>query len=236
MNPDLILIVEDEKDIASVLSDYLKNEGYETSCLANGNEVVDYVKQYQPILILLDLLLPGMNGLEICKAIRTFSNVPIIMLTAKVEEIDRIIGLEIGADDYVCKPFSPREVVSRVKAVLRRFGAWPLKKDRQTEQKIYLNESNFQLLIHDKVIDLTPTECLIMKLILSKPGHVFSRSQIAQKITKFDSNSQTRAIDFHIKNLRQKISKSLPEKDLIRSVYGVGYKLVLGEDICSLNF
>ena len=227
MKPDQILIVEDEEDIASVLSEYLINEGFKTNCLTDGNEVIPFVKQTEVSLILLDILLPGMNGIEICKAIRTFSNVPVIMLTARVDEIDRIIGLEIGADDYVCKPFSPREVVARVKAVLRRFKANAKTNDKQAKQKIYLNKSTFQLVVRNNPIDLTPTESVIMALMLSKPGHVFSRSQITKRLKKYDDNSQTRTIDFHIKNLRKKLSEHLPEKNIIQSVYGTGYKIVL---------
>jgi two-component system response regulator BaeR len=227
MKPDHILIVEDEEDVSSVLSEYLINEGFKTSCLADGNAVLPFVKQKSLSLILLDILLPGMNGIEICKAIKTFSNIPIIMLTAKVDEIDRIIGLEIGADDYVCKPFSPREVVARVKAVLRRFRTNAEVNDEQAQKKIYLNLSSFQLVIYDKPIDLTPTECAIIELMLSKPGHVFSRSQMTQILKKCVANSQTRTIDFHIKNLRQKISEHLPEERVVQSVYGAGYKIVL---------
>ena len=227
MKPDHILIVEDEEDVASVLSEYFINEGFETSCLTDGGDVLPFVKHNQPSLILLDILLPVMNGIEICKAIRTFSNVPVIMLTARVDEIDRIIGLEIGADDYVCKPFSPREVVARVKAVLRRFKANAETNDEQAKQKIYLNKSTFQLVVRDNPINLTPTENVIMELMLSKPGHIFSRSQMTKRLKKYDDNSQTRTIDFHIKNLRQKLSEHLPEKSIIQSVYGTGYKIVL---------
>ncbi len=227
MKPDHILIVEDEEDVASVLSEYLINERFKTSCLADGNEVVPFVKQTQVSLILLDILLPGMNGIEICKAIRAFSNIPVIMLTARVDEIDRVIGLEIGADDYVCKPFSPREVVARVKAVLRRYRVRAATDDKQASQKIYLNKSTLNLVVKDNPIHLTPTENAIIELMLSKPGHVFSRSQIAQKLQKCVANSQTRTIDFHIKNLRQKIWEHLPDEKIIQSVYGEGYKLFL---------
>jgi len=220
-----ILIVEDEKDIADLLRDYLLNEGYTTSWLENGDDVVPYVKKKPPTLILLDIMLPGMDGTEICREIRKFSDVPIIMVTAKVEEIDRIIGLEIGADDYVCKPFGPKEVIARVKAVLRRFLSEVSGKVSQAGS-ICLNEETYQVTTDDKELNLTPNEFAILREMMAQPDRVFSRAQLISRVQGYDFEGYERTIDFHIKNLRKKLADHLPDQDIIRSVYGVGYKLV----------
>ncbi len=175
-------------------------------------------------LILLDLMLPGTDGTEICREIRKFSNVPIIMVTAKVEEIDRIIGLEIGADDYVCKPFSPKEVVARVKAVLRRFFSQSSGKILQAGA-IRLNKDTYQVTADDNKLDLTPNEFAILKVMLAQPERVFSRAQLINRVQGYDFDGYERTVDFHIKNLRKKLAAHLPNQDIIRSVYGVGYKL-----------
>ncbi|MEE4355485.1 MAG: response regulator [Desulfococcaceae bacterium] len=221
-----ILIVEDEEEIADLLRDYLFNEGYTVSWLENGDAVIPHIKKSPPALILLDILLPGTDGTEICREVRKFSKVPIIMLTAKVEEIDRIVGLELGADDYICKPFSPREVLARVKAVLRRcFSEDSGKKLRAGP--LFLNSETRQISILGNVTDLTPIEFGILREMISCPGRVFSRTHLIEQVQGYDFDGYERTVDFHIKNLRKKLAVFLPDQEIIVSVYGAGYKLAV---------
>ncbi len=227
MSSEHILIVEDEKEIADILKDYMLNEGYKTSWLNNGDEVISVVKKDNPTLILLDLMLPGTDGKTLCREIRKFSDVPIIMLTAKVEEIDRIIGFELGVDDYICKPFSPREVVARVKAVLRRFSPGDTDKGKALSAgSVTLNAGTHQVTINGKNLELTPNEFDILEVMIKRPDIVFSRSQLIELVQGYNFEGYERTIDFHIKNLRKKISSEIPDKKVIQSVYGLGYKLV----------
>jgi two-component system response regulator BaeR len=215
-----LLIVEDEKKLAGLLSDYLRQAGFEPFCLADGTEVVPWVREQLPDLILLDLMLPGRDGMEVCKEIRTFSSVPVIMVTARIEEIDRLLGLELGADDYICKPFSPREVVARVRAVLRRTG------DGQTSRTsgLVLDESRYQATLHGHELELTAVEFKLLHLLLSHPGRIYSRSQLMDKIYPDERIVSDRTIDSHVKKLRRKINAVAPDEELIHSLYGVGYK------------
>ncbi|MBN2297150.1 MAG: response regulator [Deltaproteobacteria bacterium] len=218
-----ILIVEDEEKIASLLKDYLEKSGYRASMLDRGDGVVSFVKNKAPDLILLDIMLPGMDGMEVCREIRKFSRVPIIMITAKVEEIDRLLGLELGADDYVCKPFSPREVVARVKAVLRRINP-------STEESIIsagpfvLNEETHQATVDGRELKLTPSEFKLLKVMMSHQNRVFSRNDLVNLVQGYEFEGYDRTIDTHIKNLRKKIAAMLPENEIITSIYGEGYK------------
>ena len=218
-----ILIVEDEEKIASLLCDYLKAAGFRTSTQGNGNRVISQVKKDSPDLILLDIMLPGKNGMELCREIRQASNVPIIMITARVEEIDRLIGLELGADDYICKPFSPREVVARVKAVFRRVHAEP-QSNNLVVGSISLDDETHQVMIDKQVLNLTPNEFGLLKIMMSKPNRVFSRSELINRVQGYDFEGYDRTIDTHIKNLRKKIAQKLPGQEIISTVYGVGYK------------
>jgi two-component system, OmpR family, response regulator BaeR len=215
-----ILIVEDEPKLASLLSDYMKASGFEPFCIANGTEVVPRVRQHKPDLILLDLMLPGRDGIEVCKEIRTFSRVPIIMVTARIEEIDRLLGLELGADDYICKPFSPREVVARIKAVLRRTY------DGQTiqAQGLVLDEYRYRATLHDHDLELTAVEFKLLQFLVASPCRIYGRRQLMDKIYPDERSVSDRTIDSHIKKLRRKIETVDPEAKLIHSVYGVGYK------------
>ncbi len=219
-----ILIVEDEEKIAALLRDYLENANFSTSTLNRGDKVVSHIKQTPPNLILLDIMLPGKDGMEVCKEIRKFSDVPIIMVTARVEEIDRLIGLELGADDYICKPFSPREVVARVKAVLKRTHAKPVE-EKLIVGQITLDHNLRLVTIADEAINLTPNEFDLLKVLLSHPNRVFSRSELLNQVQGYDFEGYDRTIDSHIKNLRKKITSKLPGQEIITSVYGVGYKL-----------
>ena len=229
MNNDIrrILIVEDEPKLARLVSDYLKAASFETAIIADGREVVPAVKARVPDLILLDLMLPGRDGFDVCRELRTFSDVPIVMMTARVEEIDRLVGLELGADDYICKPFSPREVVARVKAILRRTqrgngGSAPAVPE---DEGLRIDESTYTASFKGNALDLTPVEFRLLKTLAAAPGRVFSRDQLLDNLYTDHRVVTDRTVDSHIKNLRRKLDAVSPEQELIRSIYGVGYKL-----------
>jgi two-component system response regulator BaeR len=224
-----ILIVEDEQKIASLLGDYLKEAGFRTSTQSNGDRVIAQIKKDPSDLILLDIMLPGKNGIELCREIRQFSNVPIIMVTARVEEIDRLLGLELGADDYICKPFSPREVVARVKAIFRRLHAEPLTQNLVIGS-ISLDDNAHQVMIDNQILSLTPNEFGLLKVMMSQPNRVFSRNELINRIQGYDFEGYDRTIDSHIKNLRKKIAQKLPGQEIITTVYGVGYKFSASSD------
>lgn len=217
-----ILIVEDEVKLAQLLADYFEQTQYSPHMIHHGNEVIDWVKANQPKAILLDIMLPGKNGIDLCKEIRQFSNVPILMVTAKVDEIDRLLGLELGADDYICKPFSPREVVARVKAVLRRTQA-----TENTSNMLILDEHRFTVVFHNQEVSLTSVEFQLLKPLAEKPERIFTRDQLMQNMYSDHRIVNTRTIDSHIKKLRKKLSDISNGKDWLQSVYGAGYRLVL---------
>ncbi|WP_044406736.1 response regulator [Thiomicrospira microaerophila] len=220
-----ILIIEDEQRIADLLRDYLKMNDYQVSHLNTGVNAVDTIKQIQPDLVLLDIMLPGVDGLEICRQVRKTSQVPIIMVSARVEELDRILGLEIGADDYICKPFSPREVVARVKAVLRRHY------ELQAPTDWLLDESRSQVQYQQKSVALTSVEFALFHVLFEHPGQIFSRSQLMSRIYHDGRVVSDRTVDSHIKKLRQKLHQAWPDDEVIHSVYGIGYKFeILDED------
>jgi two-component system, OmpR family, response regulator BaeR len=218
-----ILIVEDEEKLAKLEADYLQNAGFATDSLAHGDAVVPWVKEHHPDLILLDLMLPGRDGLSICREIRSFSSTPIIMITARIEEIDRLLGLEMGADDYICKPFSPREMVARVKAVLRRLQAQT--PDILTSAlKLKLDPHSFRVLAEGQEIELTTVEFQLLQALYQQPGRIFSRSKLMDLIYQDQRIVSDRTIDSHIKKLRKKLTDLLPDQELIHSVYGAGYR------------
>lgn len=219
-NAAKILIVEDEPKIAQLLADYLRANSHEPYVIADGSQVIESVRQDMPDLILLDLMLPGRDGIDICRDIRSFSNVPIIMLTARVEEVDRLLGLELGADDYICKPFSPREVVARIKAVLRR--AQP--EAPQQNKAFTIDTDRFEAALHGQRLDLTAVEFRLLQTLSATPGRVFSRDQLMERIYPDHRVVGDRTVDSHIKNLRRKIAAIDPAADVIQSVYGVGYR------------
>ncbi len=218
---DTILIVEDEPKLANLMQDYLQQSDFNTHKIDNGLDVIEWVKQNQPSLILLDIMLPGKDGIDICKEIREFSNVPIIMVTARVEEVDRLLGLTLGSDDYICKPFSPREMVARVKAVLRRLQ--PIAADA-ISQGIVLDESRYKASIAGKELILTAVEFQLLNTLYNGKGRIFSREQLMDHLYKDNRVVSDRTIDSHIKKLRKRIAEVLPHKEIIHSVYGVGYK------------
>ncbi len=217
-----ILIVEDEPKIASLLADYLSQQGgFSTFHLSRGDQVLDRIRSEPPDLILLDLMLPGLDGIEVCKQVRAQSTVPIIMVTARVEEIDRLLGLELGADDYICKPFSPREVVARVKAVLRRSGSTT---GAGQAGSLDIDDAMHSATFNGKKLQLTPVEFSLLKTLTSQPGRVFSRDQLMNEMYPDYRIVSDRAVDTHIKNLRKKLTNAGAGKDLVESVYGLGYR------------
>lgn len=218
-----ILIVEDEPKLAALMRDYLSREDYAIHCLDNGLEVVPWVRAHAPRLILLDLMLPGRNGLEICKELRGFSAVPIIIITARVEEVDRLLGLDLGADDYICKPFSPREMVARVKAILRRSPQMVA----VAQSRIQVDETQYSAAFDGVSLDLTPVEWRLLNTFARAPGRVFSRDQLLDKLYSDHRVVTDRTVDSHIRNLRRKLAQACPGQDPIQSLYGVGYKLEL---------
>ena len=218
-----ILVVEDEEPLARILGDYLTHSDMDHRWVGHGGQALAAFREYRPDLVLLDVMLPGMDGLTICKEIRKVSEVPVMLVTAKVEELDRLLGLELGADDYICKPFSPREVVARVKVVLRRTRGIP-----RPEDSLFRCEDAAQIIsVQGQRLDLTPTEYRLLKLFLSHPGRVYSRDSIVELTYDMDQDVTDRVVDSHIKNLRKKIARELPEKEVIYSVYGVGYRFEL---------
>ncbi len=220
-----ILIVDDNKGIVDILSTYLTKEGFNPIPAFDGQECLDKFKEGNPLLILLDIMLPKINGYEVCKAIRKESNVPIIMITAKSEDADKIMGLEIGADDYVTKPFSPGEVVARVKAVLRRLELTVEQKANIIEfPNLEIDIANYEVKIEGKLANLTKKEIEIMWLLASKPNRVFTRDVLLDSIWGYDYYGDTRTVDTHIKRLRAKINLQGQYDWDIKTIWGVGYK------------
>ena len=218
-----ILIAEDEKKLASVLSDYLEAAGMQVTHVADGIEVLEAVDRIRPDLLLLDIMLPNKDGMTICRELRSKSKLPIIMLTARVEEIDRLLGLELGADDYICKPFSPREVVARVKANLRR--AAPNAYHDGNGTTIETDEYRLRATVNGRRLELTPVEFKLLHALARHPERVYRRQELLDLIYDDFRDVSDRTIDSHIKNLRRKLESALPKQQVIHSVYGVGYKL-----------
>lgn len=239
--PLQLLVVEDEPKLAVLVCRYLDAAGFQTGILADGRLVVNAVRNNPPDLILLDLMLPGRDGIDICREIRTFSSVPIIMMTARVEEIDRLLGLELGADDYICKPFSPREMVARVRAVLRRTLAEAIRPqaaqapadangaDKGAEvlppnEGLWIDTVHHAAWLEGTALELTPVEFRLLSVLASAPGQVFRREDLLERLYEDHRVVNDRTVDTHVKNLRRKVAKVLPERELIQSVYGMGYK------------
>jgi two-component system alkaline phosphatase synthesis response regulator PhoP len=217
--PKKILIVDDEPQIVEICQDYLKAAGYETVTASNGVKGLSLARREKPDLIVLDLMMPEMDGLDVCRTIRRESEVPIIMLTARVEENDKLIGLELGADDYITKPFSPRELVARVRVVLRRAANTP-DNDIIRVGDVELDRAHYEVHLPDKTISLTSTEFEILAALMSQPGRIFSRAQLLIATHGVTFESMERAIDSHVRNLRRKLEPA----ELIVTVHGVGYK------------
>jgi two-component system response regulator BaeR len=220
-----ILIVEDEPKLAALMQDYLVAAGYPTLCLDNGLQVVPTVRDQAPRLILLDLMLPGRDGMQVCQDLRGFSAVPIIMITARVEELDRLLGLDLGADDYICKPFSPREVVARVKAILRRSPHFLT----SATPRLHIDEEQYQASLDGIALDLTPLELRLLSTLARSAGRVFSRDQLLDRIYSDHRVVTDRTVDSHIRNLRRKLEQACPGEHPIESLYGVGYRFQLAD-------
>ena len=219
----LILIVEDEPRLAAVLADYLHASGYRSEWVADGAQVLDAYAQRHHDLILLDLMLPHRDGISLCQDLRAISQVPIIMVTARVDEVDRLLGLEVGADDYVCKPFSTKEVVARVAAVLRRYRQTPAPE----AQTLQIDEANLSASLHGQPLELTPVEFRLLSTLASTPLRIWPRDQLMNRLYPDHRVVVDRTVDSHIKNLRRKLMEAGCADDPIRSVYGVGYRLEL---------
>ncbi len=214
-----LLIVEDQRDLGELIADYARAAGFTPELIADGREALVRVKARPPTLMVLDLMLPGLDGVSLCREVRRFSELPIIMVTAKVEELDRLLGLEVGADDYLCKPFSPRELMARIKTVLRRSQPRP--------SLVRIDDATRTVFLHSTPLELTPTEFSLFTAMAKRPGVIFSRAQLLDLARRDSLEVADRAIDSHIKNLRRKIAAVLPDAELIESVYGLGYRVEL---------
>ena len=229
MNKQKILIVDDDENIAELVSLYLTKECFDTMMVHDGEKALVAYESYQPNLILLDLMLPGIDGYQVCREIRTRSNVPIIMLSAKGEVFDKVLGLELGADDYIMKPFDSKELVARVKAVLRRYQAIP-KPETPKEDRgkcveypgIVINLTNYSVIVDGKNVDMPPKELELLYFLASSPNQVFTREQLLDHIWGYEYIGDTRTVDVHIKRLREKIKDN--EFWSIATVWGIGYK------------
>lgn len=219
-----ILIVDDDTNIADLISMYLNKEGYDTKEVYSGKKAIDIFSNFTPNLVILDIMLPEMDGYEVCREIRRVSKVPIIMLTAKGETFDKVLGLELGADDYIVKPFEPKELVARVKAVLRRYE--PKESAEVSKQVVVpnmsINFSTYTVVYHEKTLELPPKEFELLYFLASHPNQVFTREQLLDKIWGYEFIGDTRTVDVHIKRLREK----MPYEDTwsLKTIWGVGYK------------
>lgn len=220
-----ILIVEDESHLADLERDYLVQAGFDVTVKNSGTDASDWLASNQPDLVILDLMLPGKDGLDICRELRKTSDVPVIMTTAKVEEIDRLIGLEIGADDYMCKPFSLRELVARVKAVVRRYSnAIAAEPETVADDQLTLSENDTRACYQQRCTELTIVEVRLLQLLRKHPRQIFSRDQIIDGIYDDRRVVSDRTVDSHIKKLRKKLQEINPDHNYIHSVYGAGYR------------
>lgn len=231
--PASILVVEDEVDIQGLLRDYLVHDGHEVTVSGDGEAALKLLRQHNGAggkdsatfdLVLLDVMLPGLDGLAVCQSLREFSQVPVIFLTARHDEIDRLLGLRLGADDYICKPFSPREVVARVAAILRRQRWQQAPQRAAAESGLVIDEAQFQASLDGATLDLTPVEYRLLQTLAAQPGRVFRRDQLVDAAYEDYRVVSDRTIDSHIKNLRLKLAGARRSAAFIQSVYGVGYR------------
>lgn len=225
---DLILVVDDEPKIVKLARDYLQRQGYQVATAADGPTALAIARRDKPALVVLDLNLPGMDGLDVCRALRRESDVPIIMLTARIEETDRLIGLELGADDYITKPFSPRELVARVRAVLRRARGELQAPNVIRAGKFEIDLDGRRVARDGEWLDLSRTEFNLLAVLAQHPGQVFSRAQLLQRLHGVAFDGYERSIDAHVKNLRRKIEPDPGNPRYVETVYGVGYRFAAG--------
>ena len=227
-NKQKILIVDDDENIANLISLYLTKECYETRIEHDGQSALDAFKEYAPNLILLDIMLPGLDGYEVCREIRRESKVPIIMLSAKTEVFDKVLGLELGADDYIIKPFDSKELVARVKAVLRRYTEAPAPVEKKPDEKrveykdLIINLSNYEVIYKGKPVEMTPREIELLYFLASSPNQVFTREQLLDHIWGYEYAGDTRTVDVDIKRIREKIADT--DQWSIGTVWSVGYR------------
>ena len=230
-NKQKVLVIDDEANVCELISLYFDKAGYEVFCASNGSEGLEKARQERPDIVILDLMLPGMDGLDVCKEIRKTSNVPIIMLTARVDEVDRVLGLEIGADDYVTKPFSPRELLARVKAVLRRAAYEPESDEQQVLSlpRLSISRVSRDVTIGDRQVELTPKEFDLLWFLAANRNKVFTREQLLEQVWAYQEfYGDERTVDQHIKRLRRKIE--IPGSTCrITTIWGVGYKFEVRE-------
>lgn len=217
-----ILIVDDDMHIAELVSLYVEKEGYETKEVYDGREAIQAASAFQPDLILLDLMLPGMDGYQVCAEIRKTSRVPVIMLTAKGETFDKVLGLELGADDYIVKPFDPKELVARVKAVLRRYEPHQEEGDILRFPNLEINISNYSVTYHGRGLEFPPKEFELLFYLAKHPNRVFTREQLLDQIWGYEYVGDTRTVDVHVKRIREKLNQE--DEWGIRTVWSVGYK------------
>lgn len=222
---DKILIVEDEVRIVRTLRLYLEQAGFAVTAVHSGSEAIPAFRQERPSLVLLDLNLPGQDGLDVCRSLRRLGDVPIIMLTARTEEMDRLIGLELGADDYISKPFSPREVVARVRAVLRRTQGQLTTHQTLQAGVLQIDLAAYRAWAAGRLLDLTQTEFELLATLMRHKGHVMSRAQLLEAVQGVAFEELERAIDQHIKNVRRKLKEAVGDVAIITTIYGVGYRL-----------
>ena len=226
-----VVVVDDEKPIADILEFNLKKEGYDVFCAYDGNDAVDLIYEEEPDIVLLDIMLPGRDGMEVCREVRKKFEMPIIMLTAKDSEIDKVLGLELGADDYMTKPFSPREVVARVKAILRRskFASEIEKEDVDDEdiliENIRIRPEFFEVYKDDELLELTPKEFELLLYLIERQGRVITREHMLNSVWNYEFAGDSRIVDVHISHLRDKLEENPKQPKLIKTVRGLGYKL-----------
>ncbi len=226
----LVLIIEDDPNTSSLVETYLKREGFQTRVAADGERGLELAQRLQPVFVVLDVMLPRMDGWDVCRALRRFSEVPILLLTAREEEIDRVLGLSLGADDYVVKPFSPRELVERVKAILRRTGSTTnvMQPNMLVSGSLCLDPARHRVTVNNIPVELTAAEFKLLQILMSSPGRVFSRDELIQRFYPQGETVVDRVIDVHIGKLRQKIEKDPSNPYYILTVRGFGYRFTDG--------
>lgn len=218
-----IVIVDDDKNICELVRLYLTKEGYEVRCAFDGKEALSLIEELKPAAAILDIMLPGMDGMDVLKEVRKWSKMPVIMLSAKGETIDKVLGLELGADDYVVKPFEPKELVARLRAVLRRSDGNNDLDEEVTFDKLSINMSTYELKINGKVIEIPPKELELLNYLCVHPNKVFTRDQLLDEVWGYEYYGDSRTVDVHVKRLREKV-EGVSDKWSLKTVWGVGYK------------
>lgn len=229
MANEKVLVVDDEKNIVELVKFNLEKEGFEVLCAYNGDEAIEITRKEKPDLIILDIMMPGKSGLDVCRILRSETKVPIIMATAKGEEVDKILGLELGSDDYVTKPFSPRELISRVKAILRRTTDKVVIENLLTFGDLAIDLIKREVLLKNKTLNLKPKEFDLLKILATNQGKVFTRDFLLEQLWGYDYLGDTRTVDVHMRRLRQKLEKNPAKPLYLKTIHGIGYKFHYGE-------